>query len=71
MRKLVGLTLTGPDGAAIGRPALLAISAVAGFAVPPATLLLRGMTRFQSDVTAPSEDSTAEAAASLNYGHSP
>ncbi|MFG1861873.1 MFS transporter [Microbispora bryophytorum] len=55
----LGLTLTGPAVAAIGRPALLAIGAVAGFAVPLATVFLRGMTRFRSDVT------------SLNYGHSP
>ncbi len=67
----LGLTLTGPAGAAIGRPALLAIGAVAGFAVPLATLLLRGMTRFQSDVAALDGDSTPEAATSLNYGHSP
>ncbi len=66
----LGLTLTGPAGAAIGRPVLLAIGAAAGFAVPLATLLLRGMTRFQSDVTAPGENSTPEAA-TLNYGHSP
>ncbi len=67
----LGLTLTGPAGAAIGRPALLAIGAVAGFAVPLATLLLRGMTRFQSDVAALDGDSTPEPATSLNYGHSP
>ncbi|XVQ86936.1 MFS transporter [Microbispora siamensis] len=67
----LGLTLTGPAGAAIGRPALLAIGAIAGFAVPLATLFLRGMTRFQSDATAPGGDSTPEAATSLKYGHSP
>ncbi|MEU6415387.1 MFS transporter [Microbispora sp. NPDC046933] len=67
----LGLTLTGPVSAAIGRPTLLAIGAVAGFAVPLATFLLRGMTRFQSDVTALGGDSTQEAATSLKYGHSP
>ncbi|MCC5574149.1 MFS transporter [Microtetraspora sp. AC03309] len=47
----LGLALTGPVGAVFGRPALLAVSTVAGFAVPLAALFFRGMTRFQSGVT--------------------
>jgi len=62
----LGLTLTGPAVAAIGRPALLTIGVVAGFAVPLATLLLRGMTRFRSDATARGEDNTPKAATPLN-----
>ncbi len=46
----LGLTLTGPVAAAVGRSTLLLISAVAGFAVPMATIFLRGMSRFRSDV---------------------
>ncbi|GGK84987.1 MFS transporter [Sphaerisporangium melleum] len=47
----LGLALTGPISAATGRSALLMISAVAGFAVPLATLLLHGMPHFRSDIT--------------------
>ncbi|WP_169987474.1 MFS transporter [Microbispora sp. H10836] len=61
----LGLTLTGPAGAAIGRSTLLLIGAVAGFAVPMATVFLRGMSRFQSDVAPLGGDPTAEAASSL------
>lgn len=59
----LGLTLTGPVGAAVGRSALLAIGVVAGFAVPLATLFLRGMARFHSGVTSLGMDRTPEAAA--------
>lgn len=46
----LGLMLTGPVSAAVGRSALLGVSALAAFAVPLATLFLRGMPRFSSDL---------------------
>lgn len=44
----LGLLLTGPVTEAIGRSPLLAISMIAGFAVPLSTLFLRDMPRFHS-----------------------
>ncbi|MCT9929844.1 MFS transporter [Planotetraspora sp. A-T 1434] len=54
----IGLTLAGPVSAAIGRSTLLAISAIVGFAVPLATLFLRGMPRFHSDMTPADAEAT-------------
>ncbi|MEN3537394.1 MFS transporter [Microbispora sp. ZYX-F-249] len=61
----IGLTLTGPAGAAMGRQTLLLIGAAAGFAVPMATVFLRGMSRFQSDVTPLRGDPASDAASPL------
>ncbi len=57
----LGLALTGPVSAAIGRSALLVIGTVGGFAVPLAALFFRGMTRFHSDVAPAAPDGAAEA----------
>ncbi|MFC4530625.1 MFS transporter [Sphaerisporangium dianthi] len=57
----LGLTLTGPASAALGRSTLLALSAIAGFAVPLATLFLRGMPRFRSDLPPAGGDRAVDA----------
>ncbi|MET8145589.1 MFS transporter [Sphaerisporangium sp. NPDC005288] len=59
----LGLMVTGPASAAVGRSTLLGLSALAAFAVPLATLFLRGMPRFNSDLPpAGAERISAEAA---------
>lgn len=58
----LGLSLTGPVTEAIGRSPLLVTSMIAGFAVPLATLFLRGMPRFHSDLGPLAGDHAREAA---------
>ncbi|GLX00124.1 MFS transporter [Microtetraspora sp. NBRC 16547] len=57
----LGLALTGPVSTAIGRSSLLVISTIAGFAVPIAALVFRGMTRFHSGITPVARDQASEA----------